>query len=208
VSQYGTEFPFLIKPPLTSQKIKAKIIIDNYSYLNSSRNASADNLPPLGDLRPMDGALFDCQCTKCRTGPTQNWENRFSIDTSGEGKDFVSSEEHLLLCPPKVLGYVLTRKIWGQFRVKDARPCQHDDPASTLFDTKLELDLRHKKLLKVSNMSCIPEYRKKLIGAQAFIDNHKRTRSARPSKSGAQVTDLIEGKGKGLVIILHGKISV
>lgn len=55
----------------------------------------------------------------------------------------------------------------------------------TLFDTKLELDLRHKKLLKVNNMSCIPEYQKKLIGAQTFIDKHKRTRSARPSKSEA-----------------------
>ncbi len=59
----------------------------------------------------MDGALFDCQCTKCRTGPTQNWDNRFSIDTFGEGKDFFSSEGRLLLCPPKVLGYVLTRMI-------------------------------------------------------------------------------------------------
>ncbi len=111
-------------------------------------------------------------------------------------------------CLPKVLGYVPTQKIWGQFRVKDARPCQNGDPALTLFDTKLKLDLRHKKLLKVSNMSCIPEYQKKLIGAQAFIDNHRRTMSARPSKSGTQVTDLIEGKGKGLVIMLHGKISV
>ena len=70
------------------------------------------------------------------------------------------------------------------------------------------MDLRHKKPLKMSNMSCIPEYQKKLIDAQAFRDNHRRTRSARPSKSETQVTDLIEGKGKVLVIILRGKISV
>ena len=122
--------------------------MDNYSYLHSSRNASAENFPPLGELRPVDGARWDCQCTACRNGPTQNWETP-SGDGPDEGGNFASSETRLLLCPPKVLGYVLTRKIWGQFRVKDAKSCQPVDPASTLFDTKLELDARHKKLLKV-----------------------------------------------------------
>ncbi|KAL9024103.1 MAG: hypothetical protein Q9196_006759, partial [Gyalolechia fulgens] len=161
-----------------SIRIKERIIVDNFSYLHSSRNASMDpsQLPPLGVLTAVEGAIWDCSCSACRTGPAQDWHHR---PDRGSNEQFGSSEERLLFCPPKILGYVLTKKIWGQFRVKDANPCQYDENLTSLFETKLELEDRNKKLLK------------------AFIDNHENARR-QTSHSTKKVTDLIEGKGRGL----------
>lgn len=39
---------------------------------------------------------------------------------------------------------------------------------------------------------------------KAFIDNHESVRKGRLSKAGFQITDMIDGKGNGLVILLHG----
>lgn len=52
------------------------------------------------------------------------------------------------------------------------------------FETKLELNEDNKKLLK------------------AFINNRQSAKENRP------VTDIIEGKGQGLVILLHGPRGV
>lgn len=71
---------------------------------------------------------------------------------------FAKSQERLLLCPPKVLGYVLHQKIWCQFRIKDIKVASNDSHAS-LFDEQLELDDRYKSLLKVCGRpfcSCPP----------------------------------------------------
>ncbi|KAL8907852.1 MAG: hypothetical protein Q9207_001176 [Kuettlingeria erythrocarpa] len=171
-----------------SIRIKERIIVDNFSYLHSSRNASMDpsQLPPLGDLTAVESTIWDCSCSACRNGPAQDWHHR---SDKANAEKFGSSEERLLFCPPKVLGYVLAKKIWGQFRVKDAIPCVSDEKSTSLFETKLELDDRHKKLLK------------------AFIDNHESARK-QTSHSANKVTDIIEGKGRGLVILLHGPPGV
>lgn len=87
-----------------------------------------------------------------------------------------------LLCPPRVLGYATQQKSWGQFRVDKTT----DVPPglSKAFDEKLELDKDNKKMLK------------------ALVENHES------SKAAGVPQDVVEGKGKNLVVLLHGKLPL
>lgn len=98
---------------------------------------------------------FDCTCLDCRNGPTQGWLLSTEKEDSQAHLAFDSSEERLLLCPPKILGYVLTKKIWGQFRVENVHLIDSSHSSSLLFDTKLELGEDYNVLLKAC-LSNIP----------------------------------------------------
>lgn len=95
--------------------------------------------------------------------------------------------DKLWLLPPRVLGFALDTRRWAQFSVKSLVPVR-TEKADMVFDDELvfptELDGEDKKgLLK------------------ALVCNHDK----RP-KGPDLMTDGIEGKGLGLVILLHGAI--
>jgi hypothetical protein len=91
-----------------------------------------------------------------------------------------SKDDQLLLYPPRVLGYATQQKSWGQFRVDKTKDVPSE--LSKAFDEKLELDKDDKKMLK------------------ALIENHES------SKAAGVPQDVVEGKGKNLVVLLHGKL--
>ena len=129
------------------------MIIDNQSYLRSTRNEGRQDHPPLGTLNVYEGSGWGCLCTRCRNDPSKKWGMPGST-LSAEVRSFKESDTRLLLCPPKVLGYALNQKIWCQFRIRDVRPRKTDlVPSSDLFDKKLQLDQEHKDLLKVGTFS-------------------------------------------------------
>lgn len=103
--------------------------------------------------------------------------------------DVVSIEQErdkFLLCPPRVLGYSTQQKIWGQFKVDAVRRVE-PVKIKTAFDTDLQLHQKYKDMIK------------------ALVENHTKTND---SKTNRKDMDVIEGKGRGLVILLHGPPGV
>lgn len=117
-------------------------------------------------------------------------------DLRSRGEDFSAAEQRLKMCPPKVLGYALRQKIWGQFRINSLRRREDrkEVDRSTYFEQDLQLDQKYKQILL------------------AFIQNHE----AKSNQIGKhlvknedpQTFDIIKHKGKGLAILLHGAPGV
>jgi hypothetical protein len=109
------------------------------------------------------------------------WRREFgSKYVAGFPEDF--ENEQYLLCPPRILGYATEQKLWAQFEVVSIQevPALPKDP----FDTQLELEETHKRIIK------------------SLVKNHV---GAGKDPENEQVRDIVPGKGKGLVILLHGK---
>lgn len=175
---------------------ESRVVIDNWSFLNSKRNLTPCDTPPLGkkDSYPES----DCVCGICKSSPLQKWrlESGAHPPPTDTGKVFAQEGERLVYLPPRLLGFALEQKVWGQFLVdKIIDTEQGDDPAqSEPFWKDLQLEESTKKLL------------------MAFVNNHassrlRRTGSETGSK-GAETLDVIEGKGQGLAIMLHGPPGV
>ena len=93
----------------------------------------------------------------------------------------VPEKDRFLFYPPRILGYATREKSWCQFKVDSTEEVENAD-SSSVFDNSLELDDSYKKMIK------------------ALVANHQRRKVSDIS----QVTDVIQGKGQGLVILLHG----
>lgn len=102
-----------------------------------------------------------------------------------------------MMCPPRVLGYALKDKIWAQFQVTGLEPDTGEaDERRTYFHKQLQLKDEYKELLL------------------AFVNNHETSRNrqrpndADPKDNIPKSLDVIQGKGKGLAILLHGPPGV
>lgn len=101
------------------------------------------------------------------------------------------------MCPPRVLGYALKKKAWAQFRLDDLSSRSGESAErQQFFQKQLQLDNDYKELLL------------------SFVKNHHSSRGPRRSNHsrGADEVpkslDIIEGKGRGLAILLHGPPGV
>ena len=93
----------------------------------------------------------------------------------------IEDEEKLLL-PPYVYGFVLQTRKWAKFEIDKIR----DVTYSSGFDD-LVLPAGHKETVR------------------ALVANHARMPGSVGSQMNGQLSiDLVRGKGKGLVILLHG----
>ena len=72
--------------------------------------------------------------------------------------------------------------MWGQFKVESTTQVG-SKPNTKAFDDDLQLDSKYKDVIK------------------ALVSNHERSRDNDSQQTG----DIVEGKGKGLVILFHGK---
>ncbi|KAL9631611.1 MAG: hypothetical protein Q9164_005791 [Protoblastenia rupestris] len=92
----------------------------------------------------------------------------------------IFARQKYLIAPPRVLGWSTQRKSWCEFdisRVEEAKMAN-----SNVFEKELQLDEDMKRMIK------------------ALVKHH----SNKDDAEGPQNPDLIEGKGRGLVILLHG----
>ncbi|PMD53937.1 P-loop containing nucleoside triphosphate hydrolase protein [Hyaloscypha bicolor E] len=106
-------------------------------------------------------------------------------DQADEEKDHEPGPEEFLLYPPRILGYSTREKIWGQFSVD--KTTDVPDPSMSLFKEKLQLDEDYKIMI------------------QALVEEH----GARGGQNDRlKVKDVVEDKGKGLVLLLHGPPGV
>ena len=176
---------------------QSRVIIDNYAFLKSERNTmKRGDMPPLGKKVPYFEP--DCVCGICKSSPLQQWrpESRLDRSLNGLGKAFSEDETRLLFLPPRLLGFALKDKVWGQFLVDKLTRISFPDTReqTDLFWGELQLEEESKELL------------------MAFVKYHEAP-SLRKSgqESGgidAKAFDVIEGKGQGLAILLHGPPGV
>jgi hypothetical protein len=183
-------------------KNQSQVIIDNYSFLQSEQNPMKhNNMPPLGKKIPT--MLSGCICPVCRGSVVREWKQDPMIDPAEAGRRFAADETRLQLLPPRILGFALKEKVWGQFLVENVtkRTTKDDENREGPFWKDLELEKESKELL------------------WAFMQQHKVTATLSNCESGIGSTaevpevnpksiDIIEGKGQGLVILLHGPPGV
>lgn len=85
------------------------------------------------------------------------------------------TEDDYLMCSPVVLGFSFTEKLWVEFDVAGLRDIVFNEGA---FDSLV-----------------LPDDQKQVI--RALVESHSR-------KDSKNITDVISGKGEGLVTVLHG----
>jgi SpoVK/Ycf46/Vps4 family AAA+-type ATPase len=106
------------------------------------------------------------------------------ISKLGLDAELDPDDDNYLIFPPRVLGYATREKVWGQFNTNSMS--DRPDKMPDKFDKDLQLDDKYKTLIK------------------ALVQSHELT----ASKSGQQIEDVVQGKGKGLVLLLHGPPGV
>lgn len=94
-------------------------------------------------------------------------------------------KDQTILLPPQVYGFVLRTRRWATFDI--------DKLEMPDFGTGWE-DL----VLK-------PEIKETVL---ALVENHQRPRDSPSRTHGILSVDLIQGKGRGLIILLHGEPGV
>jgi hypothetical protein len=105
-------------------------------------------------------------------------EKLLDIDT-GDGTTHRFTEEELLIASPVVLGFAFSEKLWLEFPLSGVRDIEWNDQA---FDS-LVLPSEHKWMVK------------------GMVSSHKN--------HGTQtIDDVIQGKGRGIVFLLHGPPGV
>ncbi|KAI9771917.1 MAG: hypothetical protein M1839_002700 [Geoglossum umbratile] len=129
-----------------------------------------------------EGAYDDCNCSSCKANTALWDELRVGYDGVGPDKEF--SDEQYLLCPPRVLGYFMQQKMWVQLLVSDVK----------------EIEAQSENAFKRLVMA--PTQKKLIL---SLVRNHgKLTRDG----TGMRLKDIVDGKGEGLVILLHGPPGV
>ncbi|RYP19053.1 hypothetical protein DL765_003549 [Monosporascus sp. GIB2] len=111
----------------------------------------------------------------CRGGRNRGQSFDDVLEKAELNKD-LNDNENFLLLPPRLLGYATRGKIWGQFGVDSADDPGGKDP--TGFTNDLQLDQKYKDLI------------------EALVESHE-------AGADTEARDPVEGKGKGLVLLLH-----
>lgn len=94
-----------------------------------------------------------------------------------------------MMCPPRVKGYVLAKKMWVKMDVENVKIIT-DKTNTRAFDSLV--------LPQVGEWKDVKELIRSLV--QYHTSSFKEKGEGVPG----QLQDLIEGKGQGLIILLHG----
>ena len=136
----------------------------------------------LGTLAVTDDN-YNCGCLDCKDNTSLNKLYRTSFDEeknqSGDWDD-----EQYLLCPPRVLGYVLGSKHWAQLQVTSLQSIPIDPDDSWASRLKFADEGETKRMI------------------YDLVKGHGKTEVEEGNS--LQVNDIVRDKGKGLVILLYG----
>ena len=180
---------------------RQRVIIDNRSFIQSNRNRTPA-YAPLG--KKFSDVANTCICALCKDFSTlQRWKldsgsygNGLESTQDDQHKSFIADEDRLLFLPPRLLGFALEKKFWGQFKVNDLT-------RTNLTATQDQLDPFWKEL-QLDN-----DAKDRLMAYVEFHSNSRQQAIANASESiDAESFDIIEDKGRGLVIMLHGPPGV
>ena len=140
---------------------------------------------PLGESTPEEILELQCECSRCHGNPDVQdlWRIRYDGMTGADDEEW--EDDQLMLCPPRVLGYILNTKQWAQLGVEGL---QILDQNMSAFNQRL----------KLQGEDGGKETKALLMG---LVENHGQQDV---SKDGYELEDIVPGKGKGLVILLYG----
>ncbi|PGH00126.1 hypothetical protein AJ79_08309 [Helicocarpus griseus UAMH5409] len=97
------------------------------------------------------------------------------VDKDQQGEEFEFTEEELLIASPVVLGFAFSEKLWLEFTVSGINEIEWNSGA---FDSLV-----------------LPDNQKSIV--KALVESHT-------FHAAENIDDVIQGKGKGLVAVLHG----
>jgi hypothetical protein len=170
-----------IKPK--QSQVDGHVMVDFGSYYQYG-----DPDSQIGEIVVADDSA-ECTCEDCKGNAGLQALYRTKYDGMKGSKKEIWTEEQTMLCPPRVLGYVLKDKQWAQLDVESLVEIQ-DDKSDDAFANKLQLaGERGGKQTKDLLM--------------ALVKNHG-IREVKRGSTGYQLNDIVEEKGKGLVILLYG----
>ena len=146
-------------------------------HSTSSRLLISDEYP-----RRRSTGLAGCRCSKC--ADARRYRRGYEADIDDEdgalekrrkfGRFGFSDGEGLLCCSSKVLAFSLRNRTWRFVKVSQLGPVNFRDDAFK----KLAIKGKHKTVVKAM--------------VRSYLDNEATSR------------DLIQGKGRGLVVLPHG----
>lgn len=138
----------------------------------------------IGALTPEDD-IDECGCHDCRenTPLREKLRTRFDEETHQKG---AWHDEQYMLCPPRVLGYILRDKQWAQLQVTSLRNIPRNDFRNSWSE---RLILKDGDVTKNIILNLVSSHGTKVEGD----DNQE-----------LEVDDIVANKGKGLVILLYG----
>ncbi|TQV94676.1 AAA family ATPase [Cordyceps javanica] len=165
-------------------QVKGTVMIDSLSY-----NRYGPTVPSLGTwARTVDE--MDCSCIECRRNEELSKMTRRHYDSANwTQSDDAWAAEQFVLCPPWVLGYVLREKQWAQLQVNLVH--KRSDERNDAYFKKLKLSGRDSG-----------------IQTKQMLMNLVKHHATAGGKDDDQVDDIIQDKGKGLVILLYGPPGV
>lgn len=129
-------------------------------------------------------------CSDCEQNEGLTAKYRTSFDKIEMQNQAVWDDEQYMLCPPRVLGYILRDKQWAQLQVTLVEEIPLQDLGNS-WHSRLRLadDDKTKDLLFDLVRSHISSTPKETMDSTDI---------------GLEVDDITPGKGKGLVILLYG----
>ncbi|KAJ5885543.1 hypothetical protein N7495_010053 [Penicillium taxi] len=152
-----------------SVEVRGRIMVDFQSYFRYGLGVAS-----IGDLIP-DEDHTECQCSSCHTNVSLQAAFRSHFDGANtEGSQW--DPEQFLVCPPRVLGYILHEKQWAQLQVDSVSEVAAESHSAWSNGLKLASQATKKMILDL-------------------VTGH--------GQKGLEVEDIVESKGKGLVILLY-----
>ncbi|KAF2198746.1 P-loop containing nucleoside triphosphate hydrolase protein [Delitschia confertaspora ATCC 74209] len=112
------------------------------------------------------------------------YREMYKFDWDRHQRDEKLSNDQLLLCPPRVLGYALKQKQWAQLLVDKLEDPEKGDAGT--FNDKLQLDDSYKDLIRKSVLA------------------HREGKTLTNAGRFRALEDFAPDKGKGLIIMLYG----
>ncbi|KAK6506459.1 hypothetical protein TWF506_011367 [Arthrobotrys conoides] len=174
---------------MKSSHIESRVMVDYLSYFQygppSARN---------GVLEP-NSDNTGCSCSDCHRNDGLASIYRTRFDTIPAQKRDTWEDEQYILCPPRVLGYILADKQWAQLQVSLVRDIPRNDPENA-WHSRLRLadNQKTKNLL----FDLVRSHSSSTMNNTEDADERNRLK----------VNDFIPGKGNGLVILLYGPPGV
>ncbi|PVI01685.1 hypothetical protein DM02DRAFT_717776 [Periconia macrospinosa] len=193
-------------PTAKSSNINSRVMVDYDSYFQygpaDGRNGALERTnsePP-------------CNCSDCQNNAGLIRCSRAWLDDAKYSNAKVWQEEQYLLCPPRVLGYILKEKRWAQLQVTHLEDLQSygKGEVETFFDRlRLADDLTAEKKAVLKKKGKPDTSTKRLIcdlvqsHASSVVKKHEDENNDK-----LEVDDIIPDKGKGLIILLYGPPGV
>ncbi|RTE84375.1 hypothetical protein BHE90_001007 [Fusarium euwallaceae] len=184
-----------------SSEVQSRVMVDYESYFQYG-GADGRN----GPLKS-SGVGVGCACSDCTAnkGLAARYRTHFDDPEVANKKEW--EDEQYLICPPRVLGYILQEKQWAQLQVTSLkRPADEGNESAWFSRLKLADDIedsRRKRGGKEGDNST-----KKLL--LDLVSSHSSTTldNDDDDEEKLEVNDIIPGKGKGLIILLYGPPGV